>query len=274
MLLVLHRAQRHGVFQVNQARHATARGAEELALGLGGAGDDVVGSTQELAQEFGFGRVEGSLEVRGEESVLDVDSRRQGEFGDAPQDYGLVGRLLGVLGKEHDPAGIQGGIDVVVAAVNVEGVAGKRAGSDLDDHGRELARRVIVLLQAVNQALTRGEVDHAPSGHGGGDGSALGGVLALGLDGDLLAAKHVQLSFGPGKLVILAHLGAGRDGVEHAGIGDARLGVVGNQLVAVGGEANAGEARFGFHGLTPYACPAPGLRRGELCARRAALAPV
>ncbi len=59
---------------------------------------------------------------------------------DLAQDDRLVGRLLGVLGHQHGPARVEGGVEVVVAAMDVEGVLGQGARADLEHHGRELAR--------------------------------------------------------------------------------------------------------------------------------------
>ena len=61
----------------------------------------------------------------------------------------------------------------------------------------------------------------------------------------VLRAEDVELAFGERLLVELAAFGRGRDGVEDAGVGDAGFGVVGNELVAVGGDANAGVTRPG-----------------------------
>jgi len=47
------------------------------------------------------------------------------------------------------------------------------------------------------------------------------------------------VAFGIGLLEKFAALGGGRDGIEDAGVGDACLGVVGDKLISVGGDANA-----------------------------------
>ncbi|MEI9968990.1 MAG: hypothetical protein WDM87_10310 [Terracidiphilus sp.] len=54
--------------------------------------------------------------------------------------------------------------------------------------------------------------------------SALGRVLSLGLNRDGVAAKNIQLALGIGLLEQLAAFSRRRDGVENAGVGDARLG--------------------------------------------------
>jgi hypothetical protein len=64
-------------------------------------------------------------------------------------------------------------------------------------------------------------------------------VLALGLDRKGVAAEDVQTPFGEGLLEELAALRGRRDGVEDPGIREARLGVVGDELVAVRGDTNA-----------------------------------
>ena len=155
VFLVLHRAEQDGIGQIHHLGHAAARGAEENALRLGGAVDDVVGRAEILADQLRLVLVEGALEVRGQEAVHDVHARRERELGHAAQDQRLVGGLLRVFAEEHDPAGVERAIDIVVAAVHVEGVLGERARAHFEHHRRSLARRVIVLLHAVDHALAR-----------------------------------------------------------------------------------------------------------------------
>ena len=81
-----------------------------------------------------------------------------------------------------------------------------------------------------------------------GGGPALGGVLALGFDRDLLLAPDVQFPLGVGLLVDLAAFGRGRDRIEDAALGDAGLDMLGDQLVAVAGDANPGIAGLGAWG--------------------------
>ncbi len=160
----------------------------------------------------------------------------------------LVGRLLRVLAEDDDPARVERAVDVVVSAVHVQRVLGERARGHFQDHRRALARRVVILLDAVDDALARGVVDDALAADRVRDRAALGGVLAFGLDGDRVAAEDVQLAFGKRLLVQLAAFGRRRDGIEDAGVGDPGFGVVGNQLVAVGGDTDpriAGSARHG-----------------------------
>ena len=69
--------------------------------------------------------------------------------------------------------------------MHVERLLGQRAGADLHHHGGELARRVIILLHRIGDALPGGEVDRTLAGHGERRGTALGGVFAFALDRDL-----------------------------------------------------------------------------------------
>ena len=184
--------------------------------------------------------VEGPLKVRRQEAVLHVHPGREAELGDAAQDECLIGRLLRVLAEEDDPADVERPVDVVVAAVHVQRVLGEGPRHHLHDHRRGLAGRVVVLLDAVDDALARREVDHAPPAHRVGDRAALGRVLALGLDGQRVPAEDVQPPFRERLLVQLAPFGGGRDGVENPRVGDPRLGVVRDELVAVRRDALAG----------------------------------
>ena len=79
------------------------------------------------------------------------------------------------------------------------------------------------------------------------DRPALGRVLAFGLDGNGVAAEDVKLAFREGLLVQLAAFRGRRNRVEDSRVGDARFGVVRDQLVSVDGDANTGVARPGWH---------------------------
>ena len=239
MLLVLHRTEEHRVLQVDHLRHPPPGGSEEGALRLGRALDLVVCTPQVLADQLGLVLVEGALQVRGQEAVLDIDSRVERQLVGATQDQRLVSGLLGVLREQDGPARIQGGVDVVVTAMHVQCVLGESPRRHLEHHRRELARRVVVLLEAVDQSLARGEVHHPLARQGEGDRAPLGRVLALGLHGDLGVTEDGQVALGVGELEVLPHLGRGGDWVEHPAVGQAPLRVVGNDLVAVGCDADS-----------------------------------
>ena len=155
--------------------------------------------------------IKSALQVRGQESVLHVHSRSQAKLGHAPQNQRLVGSLLRVFAKQNDPSGIQRAVHVVVAAVHVQRVLGQRARADLQHHGRTLSRRVVILLHAIHHSLSRREIDDALPADGMSDGSALCGVLALGLDGNSAAPENIQLTFGVSLLVQLAAFGGRSD---------------------------------------------------------------
>lgn len=69
-------------------------------------------------------------------------------------------------------------------------------------------------------------------------------LFTLALDGDFLATKYIQFTFGIGLLIHFSLLGTGGDWVENPAIGDSSLRIIGNQLIAVGGDSDAGV--FGF----------------------------
>jgi hypothetical protein len=153
VFLVLHGPEQHRVGEVDHPRNPPSLRAEEGSLGLCGAVDEVVRRAQELADERGLVPVEGPLEVRGQEAVLDVHPGGQAQLGDASQDERLVGGLLRVLGEDDDPPGVERAVDVVVPAVHVEGVLGEGAGHHLEHHRGALAGGVVVLLDAVDDPL-------------------------------------------------------------------------------------------------------------------------
>ena len=194
VLLVLDRAEQDGIFQVHHFRHAAAFRPEEFALRGRGAVDGVVRRAEEFAEQLGFRREVGALGMGGEHAVLDVHARVERQFVDLAEDDGLVGGLLGVLADEHGPARVERGVEIVVAAMDVEGVLGEGAGADFEHHGGELAGRVIILLHGVGDALAGGEIDRALAADGEGRGAALRGVFAFGLDGDFLPAPDIQFT--------------------------------------------------------------------------------
>ncbi len=81
------------------------------------------------------------------------------------------------------------------------------------------------------------------------DSSALGCMLALCFDGQGGAAKNVQAAFLLGLLIEFAHFGRGRDRVEHASVGDPGFCMIGDELIAVGGNPYSWVTRCCGHGF-------------------------
>jgi hypothetical protein len=88
-----------------------------------------------------------------------------------------------------------------------------------------------------------------------GDSSALRGVLALGFDGQRAAAENRQASLSVGLLIEFALLGGGRDGIKDARVRDPGFGVIGDELIAVGGDPDSGIARSSGHKSLPRRLP-------------------
>ncbi len=255
VLLILDRADQRRVFQVDGLGHPATLGPEEHPLGLGRAVDDVVGRAEELAHKIRLVLVERALEMGGQEPVLHVDARRERKFGDLAQDQRLVGGLLRILGEEDDPAGIERGVDVVVAAMDVERVLGERAGADLEHHRGEFAGSMVILLDSVDDALAGGEIDRAFAGHRIGDGAALGRVFPLAFDRNLGAAEDVEHALGVSLLIQFALFCRRRDRIKNPAVRYPGLGVVGNELVAVRRDADAGILRIrSDHGIIRKSC--------------------
>ena len=228
VLLVLDRTQEHRVGKIDHPRHAAAGGAEQRTLARRRALDHVVGRAEVFANQLRLVLVERPLEMRGEEPVHHVHARRQTELGDTPEDQRLVGGLLRVLAEDDDPAGIERAVDVVVPAVHVQRVLGERACGDFQHHRRALARRVVILFDAVDNALAGGVIDDALAAHRVRDRPALGGVLAFGFHRDGVAAEDVELPFCIRLLVELAAFGRWRNRIEDAAVCDSGFSVVGN----------------------------------------------
>src|SRR5678816_4341076 len=96
------------------------------------------------------------------------------------------------------------------------------------------------------------------------DGAALGRMLALGFDGDGVAAEDIQLAFRECLLVQLAAFSRWRNRIKNASVRDARLGVVRDELIAVGRDADPGETRLLLHGRPPRSPREPGNISREL----------
>ena len=134
-----------------------------------------------------------------------------------------------------------------MAAVDVESVLGERAGANLKHHGGTLAGSVVILLNAVDDSLSGSKVDHALAADGVSNGTALGRVLAFRFNGYGVLAKDVEVALGIGLLEKLTAFGGGSDGIKDAGVGDAGLGVVGDELVSVCRNTNAWITRSSSH---------------------------
>ena len=95
VFLILHRTEEDGVRQIHHLGHAAAGGSKENALRFRRAVDDVFRRAEVFADQFRLVLVEGALKVAGEEAIHDVHAGRERELGNAAEDEGLVGGLLG-----------------------------------------------------------------------------------------------------------------------------------------------------------------------------------
>ena len=178
--------------------------------------------------------------MRGKHTVLHVHSRIQRNLVYLAQDDALVGSLLRILGKEDRPTGIERRVDVVVATMHVKSVLGQRASSNLEHHGRTLARCMIILLHGIGQPLAGREIHHAATSYRQGGRPTLSSVLTFGLNRDLLVAPHIELTLSERLLVKFTALRGRRDGVKHPTLCDSRFYIFGHQRVTVAGDPNSG----------------------------------
>jgi hypothetical protein len=116
----------------------------------------------------------------------------QTQLGDPAKNQRLVGGLLRVLAEQDDPSGVERAVNVIVSAVHVEGMLGKSASHDLQNHGGALDGGMVILLDAIEHALSRGKIDHALATYRMSDSSALGCMLSLSFDGEHAAAENVE----------------------------------------------------------------------------------
>ena len=142
-----------------------------------------------------------------------------------------------------------------MTTVDIKGMFGKRAGGKFQNHRREFGRGVIVLLEGVDDPLPGSEINDTLSCDRKGNRSSLGRVLTFCFNRNFGVAKDIELSLGKGLLEHFTHFGRGSNRVEDARIGQARFRVIGNQLIAVGRDPDAGILRsfllFGVcHGVS------------------------
>ena len=244
MLLILHRPKEDGVLQVQHLRHAPPRRAKEFALRIGRALNDVIRRAEKFPQQVCLRRAIHPLRVRCEHAVLNVHAGIQCQLVHLAQNHGRVRCVLGIARDHHRPACIQRRVKIIMPAVDIQRVLRERARAHLQHHRGELARRVIILLHRIGQALAGGEVHAALPSHRERRRPALRGVLALTLDSDFLVAPNVELPLRECLLINLAALGRWRDGIKHATLGDARLHMLGHQRIATTSDGDAGVFRF------------------------------
>ena len=84
------------------------------------------------------------------------------------------------------------------------------------------------------------------------NGAALGRMLALRLNGNRVVAKDVQVAFRIGLLKKLAAFRRRCNRIKNAGIGDPRLRVVRDKLIAVCSDPDAGITRSFLHKIPQY----------------------
>src|SRR5262245_13946820 len=80
-----------------------------------------------------------------------------------------------------------------------------------------------------------------------GNGAPLRGMLPFGLDRNRIAAEDVDFSFGERLLEQLAAFGRWSNRIEHAGVGNSRLGVIRDELVPIRGDTDPGIAGLFSH---------------------------
>src|SRR5262249_14287764 len=113
----------------------------------------VVRRAQKLANQFRLVFIERPLKMRSQKAVHDVHAGGQAEFGHAPQDERLIGGLLRGFAKDEEPTRIERAVTTAMPSMHIQSVFGERTRADFQHHRRALAWRVIILLDAINNAL-------------------------------------------------------------------------------------------------------------------------
>ena len=127
-----------------------------------------------------------------------------------------------------------------MAAVYIQGVFGQGPRADFENHRREFAGCMVILLHGIGQALSGGEIHRASASHRKRRGSALGRMFPFALDRDLGLAENVQFSMGEGLLVDLSTFGGRGDRVEDPSVRHPGFDVLRDELIAVAGNGYSG----------------------------------
>ena len=181
------------------------------------APDGGPGVADELAEEIVLGQDERFEGVGRQEPVLGHDERHLALLGHPAGDGGEVGRLLGVAGEQDPPAGVGDTHHVVVAGVDVEGLAGQRPGTDVEHDRQALAGDDVEDLLHEDEALTGGEIRDPGSGQRSPFGRRRRRVLGLGLDEPQRRPPQVRRAVRDGCLEDRRH---GRRRRDRVGAGD------------------------------------------------------
>ena len=160
-----------------------------------------------------------------EKSVLSVNPGVQTQFTYFSQNQGLISRLLGIFSEGDDPSGIQGGIDVIVAAVNIQSMFGQSSRCYGNHHGTQFSGGMVILLNPIDNSLAGSEIHHPFAGNRHGDCSPLSGVLPFGLDCHQGIPKGVQVSLGVQVLKHFALFGGRGDRVKNSCVGNQRFSI-------------------------------------------------
>ena len=197
-----------------QLEHA-ALGAEQHVLGDGRALDAAGGIAEVLAQQLGLRHVRFGHHVAGGEAVHRIGDGDQRHRAELVGDRREVGGFLRVGAEQDGVAGLQQGVDVVVARHHVERVLGDDARRHLQNKTADtLADGYVVRFHPVEDALARRGVRYElAAGQRRAERAALGRMLALGLEEERVLAPDVEAAVGAERLVDFRDFGRGRDRV-------------------------------------------------------------
>ena len=174
----------------------------------------------ELFHELELGQADIFDGVRREKAVLHVHERGLARLGGPPRDEREIACLLRVAAKEDAPAAIRHAHHVIVAAMDVERMAGQGAGADVEDNRQAFSGNRIEHLLHEDEALAAGKVGHPPARQREAFAGACGRVFGFGLDECQQVAPEILLPIGNLGLVARAHRRAGSDGISAGALGD------------------------------------------------------
>jgi hypothetical protein len=80
-------------------------------------------------------------------------------------------------------------------------------------------------------------------------------MLALGFDGEHAGAENIEATLSKRLLIEFAQLSRGCNGIENARVRDPGFGVIGDKLIAVGGDPDSGIGRSSGHNSLPRRLP-------------------
>ena len=230
-----------GIIQIHRLLHGGGDFVVEMALGdfalhvgilvLHHAGHDGIARIEQDAQllvrvahiflhELRLGQLDVLDRVRGKKSVLHIHERRLRRLRRATRDERKIASLLRVAPEKNPPAAIRDAHHVIMAAMNIERMRGQRPCANMKNDGQPLARNRVEHFLHQHEALTGGEVRHAPARERKAFASCRGRVFRLRLNECDHVTPEVLLPVGDFSFIARAHCSGRGDRIRTCPMSD------------------------------------------------------